>query len=54
MEVRTFLLNAKYAKYGFITATMDYTLLSKKNKKSSRMLDEIDFCISGTKNKLKY
>ncbi len=45
---------AKYAKFGFITATMDYTLLSENNKKSSiyRMLDEIDSCILSIKNKL--
>ena len=45
---------AKYAKFGFITATMDYTLLSENNKKSSiyRILDEIDACIFSIKTKL--
>ena len=45
----------RYAKYGYITATMNYTLLVKKYKDHNifKIIDEITACIESIKDKLK-
>ena len=45
----------RYAKYGYITAQMNHTLLSKNNKQSSifKILDEITSCLENIKLQLK-
>ena len=45
----------RYAKYGYITATMNHTLLVKKYKEYNifRIVDEITSCIENIKEKLK-
>ena len=46
---------SRYAKYGYITATMNYTLLDKKYKDHNifKIIDEITACIESIKEKLK-
>lgn len=48
-------LCSRYAKFGYITATMNYTYLSKKYKGYSifKMIDEISSCIQNIKEYLK-
>ena len=48
-------LASRYAKYGYITATLNYTLLINKYKEHNifRILDEITACINSIKLKLK-
>ena len=48
-------LTARYAKYGYITAQLNYTYLSKKDKKCNifKILDEITSCLESVKEKLK-
>ena len=45
----------RYAKYGYITASMNHTFLNNKNKECSifRILDEITSCVADIKNQLK-
>ena len=45
----------RYAKYGYITAQLNYTFLSRKNKGCSifRMMDEITACLENIKIQLK-
>ena len=45
---------ARYAKSGYITATMDYTEISKNNPESNvfRIMDEITYCLKHIKNLL--
>ncbi len=45
----------RYAKYGYITASMNHTFLNNKNKECSifRILDEITSCIADIKYQLK-
>ncbi len=45
----------RYAKYGYITASMSHTFLNNKNNESSvfRILDEINACIADIKQQLK-
>jgi len=51
----THFLCIRYAKYGYIMATMNHTLLIKKYKEYNifRIIDEITSCIESIKNKLK-
>ena len=46
---------SRYAKCGYITSTMNYTLLIKKYKEYNifRILDEITACINNIKSQLK-
>ena len=46
--------SSRYAKYGFITATMNHTFLSNKSHECSifRILDEINFCVADIKEQL--
>ena len=48
-------LCSRYAKFGYITATMNHTLLTKKYKESNifRILDEITSCINDIIDQLK-
>ena len=48
-------LASRFAKYGYITAALNYTLLIEKYKEHNifRILDEITACINSIKNKLK-
>ena len=48
-------LCSRYAKYGYITATMNYTLLRKEFKEYNifRIIDEITACIDNIKTELK-
>ena len=45
----------RYAKYGYITAQMNHTLLAKNNKQNSifKILDEINACLDNIKLQLK-
>ena len=52
---RVHFLCFRYAKYGYITASMNHTFLNNKNNESSvfRILDEINACIADIKQQLK-